>query len=155
MDRTMTQTEAREIAHDLMLEHGLLLSWTFKFDRARRRAGQCHYGKREISLSAPLLSVRSYEESLNTITHEIAHALVGAKAGHGPEWARKHRELGGDGERCFTLEASDPTAPWIGTCGHGKTWDRYRAPKLGSRWSCKCVPGEKTPVVWERRVNAA
>ncbi|QWS69361.1 SprT-like protease [Mycobacterium Phage PeaceMeal1] len=149
LTRTMTATQARELTQDLLHEHGLK-GWAFKFDNAKRRAGQCSYSARTISLSRHLLAQRSYEDTLNTITHEVAHALVGAGHGHDQVWARKHRELGGDGRRCFEMEGVDPTAPWVGTCGHGKQFARYRQPKRLEGWRCRCRSGS-SPVVWERK----
>ncbi|USL89207.1 SprT-like protease [Mycobacterium phage Poompha] len=149
LTRTMTATQARELTQDLLHEHGLK-GWAFKFDNAKRRAGQCSYSARTISLSRHLLAQRSYEDTLNTITHEVAHALVGAGHGHDQVWARKHRELGGDGRRCFEMEGVDPTAPWVGTCGHGKQFARYRQPKRLEGWRCRCRQGS-SPVVWERK----
>jgi hypothetical protein len=131
-----------------MDEHGLQ-SWTFKFDRARTRAGQCVYGPRVISLSTWLLERRSYDESLNTITHEIAHALVGVRHDHDLVWRKQHIALGGDGARCFQFN-SYADAPWIGTCAHGKESGMFRRPKNLHGWRCKCPQGS-SPVVWENR----
>lgn len=151
MERHMSTSEARKIAQDLIAKHwDTLAHYRVTFDGAKRRAGQCDYRKRVISLSKYLLAQRSYEESLNTITHEIAHAIVGPKHGHDYVWSRKHRELGGDGQRCFAHV--DEKAPWIGTCSHGKRATRYRAPQRLEGWRCRCPQGS-TPVVWER--NAA
>ncbi|ASR87788.1 SprT-like protease [Mycobacterium phage Wintermute] len=148
-DTHMTQAEARRIATELIRKHGLT-GWTVTFDNARRRAGQCRYTTRTISLSKPLMAQRTYAETMNTITHELAHALVGPDHGHDAVWSRKHRELGGDGKRCF--EHFDHTAPWVGTCGHGKQFARYRQPKNLHGWRCRCTKAG-SPITWAR--NAA
>lgn len=150
---SMTQMEARRIAVKLLRDNGLG-DWTVKFDRAKTRAGQCHAGKREISLSAPLLKVRSREESMNTITHEIAHAIVGPRHGHDRVWQRKHRELGGDGKRCFTdTKAIREQAPWIGRCAHGVETGRFRRPKQMHGWRCRCPQGS-SEVHWHQNRKA-
>ncbi|ACE80005.1 putative SprT-like protein [Mycobacterium phage Pukovnik] len=150
MTRQMTMTEARRIAQDLLTEHGLAaFGWTVRFDNARKRAGQCNYRLQVISLSKPLMARRSYEDTKNTITHEIAHALTPGHH-HDYVWARKHRELGGDGKRCFEMEGIDPTAPWVGTCARGKQYARYRAPKRLDGWQCKCG-GLRHSLTWEKR----
>ncbi|ASZ75517.1 hypothetical protein KIW74_gp11 [Mycobacterium phage Kimona] len=149
MTRHMTQMQAHQITTGLIRTHGLT-GWTVKYDRAKRRAGQCNHSLRTISLSLHLMRLRTYDETLNTITHEIAHALVGPRHGHDAVWRRKHRELGGDGKRCFELEGIDPTAPWIGECSHGKQWARYRRPKRLEGWRCRCAGGP-SPVVWRHR----
>lgn len=144
----MTAVQARKVANDLLAAHGLH-SWTVRFDNAKRRAGQCRYGARVLSLSRPLMAVRTYDETYNTITHELAHALTPGHK-HDAVWSAKHRELGGDGKRCFdTDERVAAMAPWIGTCEHGKQFPRYRQPKRLEGWSCKCPEG-KSPVVWAR-----
>lgn len=144
----MSTVEARRIAAELFERHGLQ-GWRFTLDSARRRAGVCKYRERVVSLSYELLLQRPYEDTLNTITHEVAHAIVGHAAGHGPVWRRKHIELGGNGDRCHTHV--DQTAPYIGTCGHGNTFARYRKPKYG--WdSLQCRGhGRSTPITWVRR----
>lgn len=144
----MTEAQARKVANDLLAAHGLH-SWTVRFDNAKRRAGQCRYGDRVLSLSRPLMALRTYAETHNTITHELAHALTPGHK-HDGVWAAKHRELGGDGKRCFdtTDEVAD-LAPWIGTCEHGKQFPKYRQPKRLEGWRCKCPEGKST-VTWAR-----
>lgn len=148
----MTQAEARCYAEELMRQHGLTeRGWSVQFDRAKVRSGQCNYRQQTISLSRHLLSIRSREESINTITHEVAHALVGRGHGHDRVWARKHRELGGDGKRVYQMEGIDPKAPWIAVCGHGKEVAAYhRKPKRLAGWRCRCAEGH-SDVVWEDR----
>lgn len=152
MNRTahMGMAEARREATALMREHGLLaFGWTVVFDNAKKRAGQCNYRLQTISLSKYLLAQRSYEDTMMTITHEIAHALVGGGHGHDAVWARKHRELGGNGKRCF--EHVDNKSPWVGICAKGKEYPRYRQPKRLQGWSCKCGGSLPHSLTWHRR----
>ena len=83
---------ALDMAAMLMAEHGLE-GWRVRLDHARRRAGQCDYTNRQISLSR--YYVRHAEEAhiRDTILHEIAHALVGPFHGHDAVWRRKAREI--------------------------------------------------------------
>ncbi|BBX09472.1 SprT-like domain-containing protein [Mycolicibacterium aichiense] len=145
---TMTQAMAHQITVGLIREHGLV-GWKVKLDNARRRAGLCDHTNKVISLSKHLMAIRSYEDTMMTITHELAHALVGPRHGHDAVWAAKHRSLGGNGKRCFQLEEVDRTAPWLGTCDHGKQFARYRQPKRLDGWRCRCTAGA-SPVVWKR-----
>ncbi|AJA43754.1 SprT-like protease [Mycobacterium phage Marcoliusprime] len=147
----MTLAQARQITMSLIREHGLT-GWTVRFDNARRRAGVCSYRDRTIGLSKPLMAQRSYDDTMMTITHELAHALVGPRHGHDAVWAAKHRSLGGNGKRCF--EHFDESAPWIGTCGHGKQFARYRAPKRLDGWRCRCSGGG-SPITWQTRAQRA
>ncbi|ASR85292.1 SprT-like protease [Mycobacterium phage SirPhilip] len=143
----MGMTEARRIATALLAEHGLT-GWAVTFDNARRRAGVCKYTSRTIGLSKPLMAQRSYDDTMQTITHEIAHAIVGHSHGHDAVWAAKHRQLGGNGQRCF--EHLDETAPWMGTCSHGKKFARYRQPKNLTGWRCKCT-ASGSPITWAKQ----
>jgi predicted SprT family Zn-dependent metalloprotease len=93
-----------------------------------------------IKLSRYLLSQRSYADSLDTITHEVAHAIVGPKHGHDAVWARQHRAMGGNGQRCF--QHTDDNAPYQATCKHGNTVRRYRAARPGQQFrirACRCI----------------
>ena len=63
-------------ARALLAYHQLSL-WSFHFDNSRKRAGCCQYGTQVISLSYEFAKYAPEEEILDTILHEIAHALVG------------------------------------------------------------------------------
>ena len=56
----------------------------FQFDNAKRRAGCCDYRRKRISLSGYFTEHNNKTEVMNTILHEVAHALAGARAGHEP-----------------------------------------------------------------------
>ena len=87
----MEVTRALATGRRLLREHGLD-DWTIVADRAKTRAGVCRFAKRQIGLSAPLTTLHSDDEVLDTILHEIAHALVGPAA-------RARRGLAGQGPR--------------------------------------------------------
>lgn len=140
-DRPMSPDEARRIALGLIHEHGLV-GWKVKFDNAAKRAGQCRYRDMTISLSLHLMAHRPAGETMDTITHEIAHALTPGHH-HDAVWARKHRELGGKGERYFHLDVADPKAKFHGTCPHGKVFNRYKGEHPGNRLGCNCKTGRR------------
>jgi predicted metal-dependent hydrolase len=81
-------------ARNLMNAHGLR-DWSLRLNNAKRAAGSCNYQTRTITLSKFFLAQRSDEENLDTITHEIAHALTKGHR-HDLVWQLKHRELGGN-----------------------------------------------------------
>ena len=91
---------ARALAENLMERHNLV-DWKFGFDRAKRRFGSCHYDEKKISLSRHLVEINEKKSVEQTILHEIAHALCGARAGHGAGWRAKVVEIGGVASRCF------------------------------------------------------
>lgn len=97
----MNTDEFRKFARAKMNELELE-DWRFSYDRATVRFGQCNYRTKTISMSEKLVEVNSFEECVNTLTHEIAHAIVGAGHRHDRVWANKHRELGGDGRAKYS-----------------------------------------------------
>jgi hypothetical protein len=92
--------------------------WTFKVDNAKSRHGLCNYNAKRLSISRQRVDHDSKEDVVNTIRHEIAHALhyeeyvdagkredffarrwTGRKwvrkvAPHGAEWKRVARKVG-------------------------------------------------------------
>ena len=123
----MEVTRALSLGRRLLREHGLD-DWTIVADRAKTRAGVCRFARRQIGISAPITTLHEETEVLDTILHEIAHALVGPQHGHDSVWRAKAREIGCTGDRCVSSEAPRVPGDWIGRCpaGHEKT--RHRAP---------------------------
>ena len=81
------------MARRLMEEHGLP-DWTLAFVEARRRLGDCHFGDRVIRISRAHALQGSEEQIRDTVLHEIAHAIAGPEAGHGPLWKATARRIG-------------------------------------------------------------
>ena len=101
---------AEKLAKQKMDEHGLAKAgWSFKWDNAVRRSGQCRPLGKVVSLSRPITELREEGEVLDTILHEIAHALVGRDVrSHGPEWKARGIEIGCNGARCCIADRLPP-----------------------------------------------
>lgn len=82
-----------EMARRLIEEHGLT-DWTLAFVEAKRRLGDCRYRDRVIRISRAHALEGSEEQIRDTVLHEIAHAIAGPKAGHGPLWKATARRIG-------------------------------------------------------------
>lgn len=123
----MDVADAQRMARRLMDEHGLS-EWALVLDRAKRRAGVCRSSERTIGLSRPLTLVHTREQVRDTVLHEIAHALVGPGAGHGPRWQAAARSLGASPNRCLPQDAPRIPGSWRGTCPAGHTIERHRRP---------------------------
>ncbi len=123
----MEVTRALATGRRLLREHGLD-DWTIVADRAKTRAGVCRFTKRQIGLSAPLTTLHSEGEVLDTILHEIAHALVGPQHGHDAVWRAKARAIGCSGERCVSSDSPRVPGDWVGRCPAGHEKSRHRAP---------------------------
>lgn len=139
----MNEDAARRMAIDLMCDHGLW-GWEFDFCRAKRTFGWCDYNTRTIALSRILTRMNDEATVRNTVLHEIAHALAGPDAGHGPAWKAKARSIGCDGNRCYNeAEVMAPAKAWVGSCpGCGmKTFRDRLTEKARTRISCKACSG--------------
>ena len=124
----MEVTRALSTGRRLLREHGLD-DWTIVADRAKTRAGVCRFTKRQIGLSAPLTTLHTEDEVLDTILHEIAHALVGPAHGHDATWAARARAIGCSGERCVSPDSPTAPAAWLGVCPGGHALERHRRPE--------------------------
>lgn len=106
----MSIDDLKQMALDIgvpeMEKYGLLDDgWYLSFStEARSWAGQCDYRQETIRLSVPWLKANADRPDviLNTVRHEIAHALAGARAGHGPEWKAWCEKVGAVPSRCTT-----------------------------------------------------
>src|SRR5690606_9981825 len=80
--------------------------------------GYCDYYKKIIVLSGEFVDHAPDVDIVQTILHEIAHALTpGAK--HGPEWLAKARSIGYTGSRTSDVDLPSHSKPlWVGTCEH-------------------------------------
>lgn len=108
--------EVASLAIKLLKEHGLT-AWRFDFDHAPRRAGSCQYHRRRITMSLQFARQAGDEEILDTLLHEIAHALVGKQHNHDSVWRAKAREIGSSGERCHDRRFTPPR--YIVYCRNG------------------------------------
>jgi len=120
-------TQVRRWADALIVLH-LDPSWTFGFDNAKKRAGLCSFSSKTITLSRYLAARYDDDDVHQILLHEVAHALAGPRAGHGPKWKNIALALGCDGKRTHDGETANELAPWMGTCPAGHLHYRYRQP---------------------------
>ncbi|MDQ1576323.1 MAG: hypothetical protein QOH55_1473 [Microbacteriaceae bacterium] len=118
----------RRWAHALIALHLDETVWSFGFDNAKTRAGLCNYTLKRITVSRYLASRYEDDEIHQILLHEVAHALAGSRAGHGPRWRAIAVDLGYEGRRLHGGAIADEFAPWVGTCPSGHTHYRYRKP---------------------------
>ena len=159
----MRLEQARDMALELMREHGLLADgWTFKFDAGVKRFGATHWKKdrftkefveKKITLARDLVKINTEERVRRTMLHEIAHALAGPHAGHGPLWLAKCAEVGiPDEKACYTNETTVTLpARWIGRCP--KCTVKVERERLTKRnrnaWHTGCGDREH-PIQWTK-----
>jgi predicted SprT family Zn-dependent metalloprotease len=118
----------RKWADALIALHLDPAEWSFGFDNAKTRAGLCSYTKKRITVSRHLAARYEDDEIHQILLHEVAHALAGVKAGHGPRWKAVAAGLGYTGKRLHDGEIATELAPWLGECPAGHVHYRYRKP---------------------------
>ena len=125
----MNLAAARHLALSLLAEHGLR-DWTFAFNRRKRAFGLCDCSRRTIYLSSILTELNGEAEVKDTLLHEVAHALAGPEAGHGPAWQEVARSLGAKPKRCYSAEeVRQPPGRYLLVCAScNDSTPRYRKP---------------------------
>lgn len=146
---------------ELLIEAHLGTEWKLGWSHARRIFGQCHYAVKTIFLSKPLVELNPEDQVLDTILHEIAHALTPGD-GHGNEWRAMCRKLGATPKT--KGKGAAPVKRWAATCTCGRVYRRDRLPNkvngVTPNRYCgdpKCPNYGKTPghipLVWIRQVG--
>ena len=97
-------------------------SWMFVFNNRKSAFGLCSYRKKTIELSRPLTEIETEEQILDTIRHEIAHALAGPEAKHGPMWKVQCLKVGCSYERAGSLSegVKEPNPKYVMICPKGQ-----------------------------------
>ncbi len=124
---------ALENANHLLHKYKLT-DWDFQFDDALRRGGQCGHVRKTISITWGFVSKASHSEIVDTLLHEIAHALVGAQHQHDAVWYNKAIEIGCSGRRTHDVTFSEPR--WIKYCPQGHWVSTTNTRKLKRRRYC-------------------
>jgi len=131
----MTELEALSYTKNLLSTHGLH-GWTVVIDRRTKgRAGICRFRTSTIGLSEWLIRLNPDSKVRNTITHEVAHAIVGPRAkAHGYEWRNMHRHLGGDGKARYYDLVNPYTNGEATRKRHARNWVAI-CPTCGKRYT--------------------
>lgn len=107
------------LARKCLAHHGLGDTWTAQTDSAKARAGACHYDRRCITLSEHFVGSATFRDIHNVVLHEIAHAMAGPAAGHGPAWRKVALDIGCDGARCAPSGWEAPRPALVASCACG------------------------------------
>lgn len=136
------------MADDELRKHGLY-DWTFRLADTKRRLGVCNYRAKRIEIAA-FYAVNNPDTAVrDTLLHEIAHALAGPAARHGPAWKAIAMRLGAIPRACDN-SAETVVAPgdWQATCpACRKTVHLYKRPRSLSGYRCKC--SARSPLVFK------
>ena len=136
----MDLQELEAIAERELLRHGLH-DWSFGWAKTKRRQGACKYRSKRIEIAEYYATHNPPEQVIDTLLHEIAHALAGPKARHGPAWKAVAKKLGATPRACDTCsETVVMPGDWQATCGAcNKTYNKYKRPQSLTGYRCRCV----------------
>ena len=151
----MDTIQARKLANENLRVWGLTeRGWTFDFDSAKSRFGLCSPKRKKIFLSFELTKLNDIADVLDTILHEIAHALVrefvGRKHGHDNIWKAYCLLVGARPYSCYNSDdIAQPAPKFIGKCAQGHTFTRFRKPE-GTHSCSICHKGydERYLITW-------
>ncbi len=149
----MRVAEARVATEGLLVKHGLWdQGWRFKLSRAKSRLGLCKHGTKQISISGAHIVQGTNAEVMDTILHEIAHAMVGPGNGHNWTWKEKALEIGARATRCATVLSYKQLHKYNLVCGHcEKTLGgRHRRTNMSSRYHPGCGRASLGKLFFER-----
>jgi predicted SprT family Zn-dependent metalloprotease len=141
----------RSLARRLMAENGLT-SWEFRFNTNLVRSGVCRrkHGRGSIELSVYYVQLNPLTFIIDTLKHEVAHAIVGPEHGHNEAWRAKCHELGCKPEPYYGPDVKMPAGRYQAVCPNCNTrFHRHRKPRAGSYHHEDCGP-RKGRLVWER-----
>lgn len=113
-----------------------LNSWSFQFDRAKRRFGCCNFTKKQISLSRTLTELNSEKIVKETILHEIAHALAGRSHGHDKKWKGIAVSLGCTPRSTYSANVKTPLMKYTATCPSCESTFQTQRKKTAACSSC-------------------
>ena len=143
---------SEEAIYGLALEHmkawGLLKDWTFGLNNHRATMGICKFNAEgrggTIELSRHFIEMNEPKLILDTLLHEIAHALAGPNAGHGEKWVEMCKKVGAKPVRCGFAQ-NMPRGKYVAVCKKCKhVYDRHRRPVKGRNYFCARQECRKT-----------
>lgn len=114
MSVALSFSAVQEKFNELQRDYSVLQSWRLTRDHAKRRAGVCYPLKKRIAISHYHIQLNSLSVIIDTLVHEVAHALafeLHNETGHGPHWRRWVTQLGGEAK--VTGNFSVPETHWV------------------------------------------
>lgn len=133
-----------QTAVKLFVRHGLA-GWSIAFRNFGHRLGCCLYRRKTIVLNAFYVAHNDESQVIDTLLHEIAHALTPGHR-HGPVWKAMAQRLGATPRACSKLGVVLRPGKYRAVCPNcGRTYDKYRKPRY------KCHSTAVTPYYCPKR----
>ncbi len=145
----MNTTKLRGLAEQLFYKYQLH-NWKFCLVDTGRRLGYCRYDKQVIQISSYYAQHSEEIKVMDTLLHEIAHALVGPGHGHNSVWKAMALRLGATPRACDSSpETVQKPGDWQAKCPScQRVHHKYRRPKHLAGFRCLCLA--KSPLVFKR-----
>jgi len=154
------QKDARAYCFALLAEFDLV-AWDVIIDtRPKMRMGQARqrllHGvitKQEIGLTQRFVWTGAWDDIIDVVRHEVAHAIAGLKNGHNRKWRQACAQTGARPVRCQDLDKAFTEYKWHGTCTEGcvhdtkKSWVRHKMSRR-LRFGARC-PVCKEKITWK------
>lgn len=116
----MTPNEEILKEWEIQKEKWSLQGWELKFSSQKRHLGYCRPRKKIISISKAFMETNPLHVMVDTLLHEIAHALhyiESGKTNHNNGWKKYAVKVGCEPRRCATGEGlSMPEGKYVGVC---------------------------------------
>lgn len=134
----MLLKDAVILATKLIKKH-LGKKWQLKLNKRHTSLGRCDYERKLIELSVHFIDHNDTDAVTEIILHEIAHALAGENANHGPLWAEQCRRLNIEPTRVYH-DKKMPDGKWVAVCNKcTRRYNKQYKPALGFQYLCpKC-----------------
>ena len=137
MDKDKVITVAAELFH----LHGLDdRGWGLEFRNFAHRLGGCSSQHKIIAINTYYAENNDESVVLDTLVHEVAHALVGPARGHDPVWKAMALKLGCIPKACGKNSVNIRPGKWQASCPScSHQFHKYRTPKFILGYYCpKC-----------------
>lgn len=145
----MNTTQAIELARSLMDKNGLD-EWNIKITDDKTRLGYCDYMRKTLAFSKFFFTRPDADATfLNTVRHEMAHAIVGPSVkAHGAEWKAACRRLGGVARSGTSVKMDDSEFAWVGKCPCGRGVKRNHRKPQSFSYTCNTC---RKPLAWTHK----
>ena len=151
MDRSRLIAVATELFHLNGLD---VRGWRLEFRRFGHRLGSCCSRKRVVAIDAFYADNNDEVHVLDTLRHEVAHALVGPSQGHGQTWKAMARKLGCIPKACSKTGILVRPGKWQARCPTcARQFHKYRRPKYVVGYYCPSCGKERGKLAFQQNRN--
>jgi predicted SprT family Zn-dependent metalloprotease len=151
----MERSKLIAVARELFEHHGLdTRGWRLEFRNYGHLLGTCCSRRRIIAMNDFYADHNTEANILDTLLHEIAHALVGTNHGHDPIWKAMAVKLGCTPETCGKIGVIVRPGKWQATCPTcARPFHKYRKPRPTLGYYCPSCGAEKGQLAFVAQIS--